>query len=426
MLPGDFSSISFSQFVPEELVQILLALALSFLIGLQREEKKVQKSDHYAFGGVRTFPIIGLLGFLLAKLSEGNPITLGLGFVTLGSFLWLSYRKKLELSSAAGLTTEVSGLLTFLIGVSVFKKDLWAAVTITVAALLLLELKDGLEKIAKKIPPEEVFTFTRFLLLSVVILPVVPDQDFTHFNLNLHKMWLIVVVISTISYLSYLVNQFVSTKKGVLLSSILGGLYSSTLTTVVLAKKSKAGGEPRLFSGAMLVASGLMYFRVFFLLALFNWQLASRVAVSFLILGLIGMVFGWIWMNSGKGPQENTMIESKNPLELKFSLLFMALFILMTVVTKLATQYVGKYGVYGLSLVSGLTDVDPFIMSISQSAGDSTVLEVAAFAVVIATASNNLLKGGYSFFLGSKKMNRQSLLLLAMYSGLGFCALFFV
>ena len=91
MLPGDFSSISFSQFVPEELVQILLALALSFLIGLQREEKKVQKSDHYAFGGVRTFPIIGLLGFLLAKLSEGNPITLGLGFVTLGSFLWLYF-----------------------------------------------------------------------------------------------------------------------------------------------------------------------------------------------------------------------------------------------------------------------------------------------------------------------------------------------
>ncbi len=421
-----FNLISFSQFIPQELMQMMLALALSFLIGLQREERRGQNPEFYAFGGVRTFPIIGLLGFLLAKLSDGHSMVIGLGFTVLGSFLWLSYKKKLELSSTAGMTTEVSGLLTFLIGALVFTRNLWAAVTATVLTLLLLELKTGLEQMAKKIPSVEIYTFTRFLLLSAVILPVVPHQDFTDFHFNLHTMWLMVIVISSISYLAYLINLFVGARKSVFLSAVLGGLYSSTLTTVVLAKHSKENDGARLYSGAMIIASGLMYFRVLVLLAVFNWELASRVALVFLVLGALGCLFGWFWAMKGTVASEQTNLESKNPLELKFSLLFVALFVVMTIVTKLAPQLIGKYGIYGLSFVSGFTDVDPFIMSLSQSSGVATPLEMAAIAVVIATASNNLLKGSYAFFLGSDKVRKEAAILFGVFSGLGFLSLLFL
>ena len=136
------------------------------------------------------------------------------------------------------------------------------------------------------------------------------------------------------------------------------------------------------------------------------------------------MIFGWIWTNLGTGKNEKTSLENKNPLELKFSFLFVVIFILMTIITKIASQFAGNYGVYGLSFVSGFADVDPFIMSISQSSIYATSLQVAAFAIVISTASNNLLKGGYVFLLGSEAVKRQSAILLIAFACLGFMTLF--
>ncbi len=418
---------NWAQLIPSELLQFLLALALSFLIGLQREEVKHGKDrDFYSFGGVRTFPMIGLFGFWLAKLSEANPAALGLGLATLGSFLWLSYRKKLEMSSAAGMTTEVSGLITYLIGVLVYRQDFWAAVTTTVVLLLLLELKEGLERMAHKIPPEEIFTFTRFLLLTAVILPVVPDQDFSPFHLNPHQMWLMVVVISSMSYLSYLINIFSGNRKSILLSGLLGGLYSSTLTTVMLAKQARGSLQPRMYSGAILLASGIMYFRVLSLIAIFNMPLAQTVGLPFLLLGSLGCLVGWWWSNGTRGVVQDSNLESKNPLELRFALLFMVLYVTVMVVSGWVSKWAGASGIYLLSAISGFTDVDPFVMSMSQSAGQSTAVKLAAGAVIVATSSNHLLKGLYSYFLSDGKVKRQAALFLLLYSGAGLLALFFL
>ena len=372
--------------------------------------------------------MIGLCGYLAARLFGDQPLPLALGFATIGSLLWLSYRKKLELSATAGMTTEITGLLTFLLGAFIHTGAFWAATTLAVITLLLLELKTGLERLARRISADEIFTFTRFLLLTAVILPIVPNESFTEFNLNPHKIWLIIVAISSLSYVSYGISRVLGAGRGVLISALLGGLYSSTFATVILAKRSQQDQQPRLYVGAMMIASGLMYFRVTGLLALFSFELASRVALPFLGLGALACLTGYCWAHST--PRRNVAVvgaeEDRNPLELKSAVLFAFLFVLMTVLTVVVERSFGKTGVLGLAFFSGVSDVDPFIMSLSQSAGHATAFGVAAAAIVIATAGNNLMKGVYAFGFSSGEVRRQSAIALGVLAVLGMATLVFI
>lgn len=164
-------------------MKLLLVLFLSFLIGLQREEHKATEG-YYAFGGVRTFPLIGLIGYLMALLSNGNPLPAALGFVAVAGFFMLSYWHKLAASELAGITTEMTGLATYLVGVLVYRDQFWIATAISVISLLLLELKAALEGIAKRIGSDDLLTFAKFLLLTVVILPLLPNTSFTQYQIN--------------------------------------------------------------------------------------------------------------------------------------------------------------------------------------------------------------------------------------------------
>src|SRR5215469_4263655 len=185
----------FAKYLPPEAVKIVLVLFLSFLIGMEREEHKAT-GGKYAFGGVRTFPLIGLIGYSLALLAGAQLVPLTIGFAVVGSFLLLSYWRKIS-SSAAGVTTEMVGLATFLVGALVCYGHFWIATTICVASLLLLDLKTGLEKLAIRIAPNEIFTIAKFLLLTGVILPVLPNENFGRFHINPFKTWVVVVAIST-------------------------------------------------------------------------------------------------------------------------------------------------------------------------------------------------------------------------------------
>jgi uncharacterized membrane protein (DUF4010 family) len=254
-----------SQYLPSEGVKILIVLFLSFLIGLEREEHKAE-GEHYSFGGVRTFPLIGLVGYVMALLSGGQLLPLSIGFAVVGAFLLVSYRHKLfsqqTTGEAPGVTTEISGLGTYLLGALVYQGHYWIAATIAVVSLLLLELKEVLEGLSKRIAPQEILTLTKFLLLTAVILPILPNADFTQFRINPFKTWLVVVAVSGISYGSYVLLNLTRQKSGVILSAVLGGAYSSTATTVALAKRASQAQQPHLFSGAILLASAMMYLRL--------------------------------------------------------------------------------------------------------------------------------------------------------------------
>jgi uncharacterized membrane protein (DUF4010 family) len=378
-------SMTLSEWLPPQAQDIFLVLFLSFLIGLEREEKKAA-AEKFMFGGVRTFPLIGLVGYAMASLSGSQIVPLALGFFAVAGFLLLSYWHKLVTGGLAGLTSEFAGLITYLIGALVFQQHLWLATTLGVVSMLLLELKGGLEGLARRIAPEDVVTFTKFLMLTAVILPILPNEAFSQFQINPFKSWLVVVAVSAVSYGSYVIQKLSKGQGGVILAAILGGAYSSTLTSVVLAKRSATESLPHLFSGAILMASGVMYLRLAVLLALFNWELMRALSPSFLVLGVFAMGVGWVWSRRRDAGSHEVAApaEPRNPLELRAALAFALLFLVMLVATQLATVYLGHAGVYTLSAMMGVADVDPFIMGMTQASGTVTPPAVAAIGILVA------------------------------------------
>ena len=417
----------FLQVLPPEGVKILLTLFLCFLIGLEREERRAS-GQRYSFGGIRTFPLIGLIGYAMGLLSGEQLLPLITGFAVIGAFLWLSYRHKLESYNEAGVTTEMSGLVTYVVGALVSRDQLWIATTLAVLSILLLELKEFLESLSTRIPATEILTFTKFLLLTFVILPIVPDKDFGPFAVNPFRAWLIVVAISGVSYGSYLLEKAAKGKGGVRLAALLGGAYSSTFTTFVMARHAREAKTPHCYSGAILLASGVMYFRFLALIAFFNIELMRRLALPFLILGAIGVAGGWAWSNLPDGGEKGADAGylTKNPLELASAFSLAVVFVAMLVATNFALVHLGRGGIYGLAVLSGLAPVDPFIMGLTQTAGKLTSLGLAAAGVVVAAASNNFAKALVAVALADSKTGRQTLFLLLGLTAMGLLPLLWV
>ncbi len=387
-----------------EALKILLVLFLSFLLGLEREGHRMH-GGHYLFGGVRTFPLLGLIGYAMALVSGAQLLPVGLGFAVVGAFLLVSYRHKLATAGDAGVTTEVSGLLTYLLGAVVSAGYYWIAITVVVASMLLLELKAGLERLSERIPSEEVVTFTKFLLLTAVILPAVPNEEFGRFHLNPFRTWLIVVAVSAVSYLAYVLHRVTGERGGIRLAALLGGAYSSTVITVALARRARREAWPNLFAGSMVMASGVMYLRILVLLAIFNRALLAPLLMPFLLLGLAAAFGGFLWSRvpDREGSAPERQYEAKNPLEIRPAFAFAAIFVVILVATDVVLSRFGRVGIFSLAAVMGCTDVDPFIMGLTQTAGSSTPLLTAASAVAVATASNNAVKGIYAFLFADRR-----------------------
>lgn len=416
---------NYSDWLPPEALHIILTLFLSFLIGLEREERR-EAERPAKFGGVRTFPLIGLIGYAVALVSQNQILPQVIGFAVVGGFLMISYWHKLAVSSQSGIASEMSALTTYLVGALVCQDMFWIATTLTVSSIFLLELKVALERLATRIDANDILTFATFLLLAAVILPLLPNSEMTEFHINPFKTWLIVVAVSGVSYAFYLLQRLTKSDGGVLLAAVIGGTYSSTVTTIALAKRSRGHAQPRLFSGGIVIASGMMYGRVAVLLALFNDALAKSLALPLLAIAGVAVAAGWFWSKSGDRLSSDSLItglEPRNPLEVRAALLFAAMFVAMQVATHLAVSYLGRSGVYALSAIMGLADVDPFIVSMTQATPTATPLQIASTAILIAVAANNLSKGVYALIFAERNVGIPSLLFLLSLSILGFIPL---
>jgi uncharacterized membrane protein (DUF4010 family) len=370
--------------------------------------------------------LIAVLGYVIALFSGDSLLTPALGSMVVGGFLLIAYYHKLSLQPDAGVTSELTGLLTYWLGALVTRGHYWITGSVVVITLLLLELKKYLEGLAQRIDGEEIQSIAKFLLLSIVILPIVPNQEFTEFHINPFKTWLVVVAVNAISYASYAIQKTMQGRGGVLVSALLGGAYSSTVTTVVLAKASGKDPRPQTYSAAILLASGVMYLRFLVLLALFNTHLLAALAPSFIGLAALASAVAFFISRQDSGQKSASQRPPpRNPLELGTAFLFAFLFLVILVVTQLALRYLGARGVFTLAGLMGLSDIDPFILGLTQS-GTETSLAVAASSILIAASSNNLAKGCYALAFGERRTGRYSLGLLAILALIGLVPLFWV
>ncbi len=415
------------EILPADALHLALVMSIAFFIGLEREEHK-QQAGHFSFGGVRTFPLIGIVSYALAFMSDASLWPWLLGFAVVGGLMMLSYYHKCSLDPSAGLTSEVSALATYVVGGLVHQEHYWFATTVGVVSVLLLELKNGLEGLTKRIASSEIVTVAKFALLCFVILPVIPNHEFTDLHFNPFKAWLVVVAVSGVSFASYLLQRLLKGRGGVLLSAVLGGAYSSTVTTVVLARQAKQTPRPNLFSGSILAASSVMYLRLVLLLAFFDRSLAWMLAIPFVTLAVVGGLVGWLVSRRPDDGDDmlRAAVPAKNPLEIGTALLFAAAFVVILALTNLAHSYLGSAGLYALAAVMGLTDVDPFILGLAQGGRDMTPLPVAATAIVIAAASNNVLKAIYAYVFADRQTGIRSLVLLLSLAALSLLPLFWI
>ncbi|MEX1309825.1 MAG: MgtC/SapB family protein [Candidatus Sulfomarinibacteraceae bacterium] len=407
------------QHLPPELSGFAVTLGLSLLIGFEREEHRPANPAGF-FGGIRTFPMIGLAGFLLVEVFD-NPVPFAVGLLVLGILLAVTHWGSVQ-ANELGLTTEVAALLTFGLGAAAAHEMYRLALAVGIVAVILLHEKRGLEGLAVRVPPKELRTLLRFLLLTAVILPAVPNHSFTSYDINPFKIWLVVVAVSTVSYASYLLQLRLG-DRALLLSGIVGGAYSSTVTTVVLARQSKNGRHtPLAYAGAIIAATGVMYIRLWILIILFAPAMGGRLTALFWGMSALALIVGLLLTRAGNSDRTDAdqPSVSSNPLEIRSAVTFAGIFLAVLVGTRLVAAQFGGTGVLIMAAIMGAADVDPFILGLTQQVGTTLGLETAALAVVIAAATNNLMKGCYALFFGSRTSGRVA---LAALSALGVVSL---
>jgi uncharacterized membrane protein (DUF4010 family) len=278
---------------------------------------------------------------------------------------------------------------------------------IVVTVLILTEMKDTFVNISQKFDRYEFITLAKFLIIAGVILPILPDGPILKgLSLTPYKIWLAIVVISSISYCSYLLKKFIFPNASIILAGILGGLYSSTATTIILAKKSRK--EPQhiqQYMAGIIFATAVMYLRILILILIFSQPLFGAVWLYFIGLFLFTVIIGLVilyYKNKSVASFDQELQTDKNPLEFKVALIFTAMYIAFTFVTFEVLNRYGTPGLNVLSFVVGLTDIDPFLINLFQGKFGTPVnaVMVATFQAII---SNNALKMVYGTFFAGKQ-----------------------
>jgi uncharacterized membrane protein (DUF4010 family) len=389
--------------IPELFIDFIITIALSFLIGFEqrkrRDEEKedIEEADAPSFGTDRTFAFIGSLGFILYTISPQNLYLFITGAIILGVLLGIFYYSKIRDTKSWGLTSIFVAFITYSLGPLIITQPKWLTVLIVVSVLILVEKKTLFKRISEKIQIEEFTTLAKFLIVAGVILPILPrDVTIPFISLSPYEIWLTVVIVSAISYVSYLLQTYFFRKSGVIITGLLGGMYSSTATTVIISKRSReTGGGTSIYAAAIILANAMMYLRVLILMFIFNRELAFMMLPYSAILIIATASAGlFLYFRNKPGQKELVQPPHTNPLELKVSLLFAGLFILFSIITSYTITNFGTSGLDVLSFITGFTDIDPFLLNIFQGKYELP-LDTLGRAALQAIISNNILKSIY-------------------------------
>lgn len=386
-------------------------LLFSLLIGLEQRKLHNEKAGKLSvFGTDRTFSFIGILGFIL-YLSEPENFSLFItGAIVLGILSGIYYYKKIEIYGTFGFTNIIVAFITYSLGPIIITQPNWFSITVVVSILILAELKSFFQKFTKRLNENEFITLGKFLIIAGVILPIIPkDTIIRYTNISFYNLWITVVAVSSISYFSYILQKFVFKKSGLMVTGLLGGLYSSTATTVVLSRKSREHSERSAqFAPAIIIATAMMYLRILILMYIFNPPLGTKMLPYFLVMIVfsvtVSLVYHYIGRR-GNNISDDIEIDEINPLELKIAFLFSVLFVLFGFITNITITYFGESGLNVLSYVIGFTDIDPYLLNLFQGNFDLS-LELIGLSTLKAIISNNILKSLYAIFLAGKPASK--------------------
>jgi len=413
---------------PDLALRFAVALGLGMLIGLERERSKSEEGG----AGVRTFALIALTGAIAGYLGS----TLGLDWLALSIFfavaaLIVGQYVVTSLRGDPGITTEISALLAFLLGLLCAHGQLQVAAWIAVAMALLLALKGWLHRLASRINASDVEATLKFGIVTLIILPLVPDHNYGLPPLdviNPYKIWLMVVLISALNFASYLLIKMVGAEHGIGIAGLLGGLASSTAVTLGFSQRSRQQGEDAsALALGIVLAWTVMFFRVAIMTSLISWELGRRlaIAVGLLCVTSLGACY-WLWRRRQQA-ERGEVKAGNNPFELDEAIKFGLLFGVVVLIAKAAQVYLGDAGLYLAAGIAGLTDVDAITLAMADLAKtDASAIGTAARAIVVAVMANTLTKSGMAIGLGSPELRRITLPISALLFAVGIAGALFV
>jgi uncharacterized membrane protein (DUF4010 family) len=393
-----------------------LAVLMGLLVGLEREHSQQERETAH-FAGIRTFPLIALLGCTAAMLSvEGQVWLFAVGFAGLAALVVTVYTFSARQGNL-GLTTEVVVLLVYLIGGLIYWDQLWLAVALGVIVTALLALRPTLHGLVARIEREDIYAALKLGVVSAVVLPLLPDQMYGPLEvLNPFRIWLMVVFVSAVSFSGYVAIKLLGPRKGVGLTGLLGGLISSTAVTLSFSQRSRdAPSLGQYLALGIALASTTMYPIIILQVLAFNGILAERIWLPMVLLAGLG-AGGCIVLWRTASSKEAQVTHFANPFRLWPAIQFGLLFGVVLLVTKGAQVALGDAGVYVASFLAGLTGLDAITLSMAQLAGKEVTYGVATQALLLAATANTLAKGGLVLALGAPALRRSTLPVLGLMS----------
>jgi uncharacterized membrane protein (DUF4010 family) len=384
-----------------------MALLMGLLIGIEREHS--QRADEPLFAGVRTFPIIVLSGYLCGLLTQvGFTWVLPVALAGTCAIVVTAYAAKLE-GPHKGATTEFVAVLAFIFGALTALGFLIPAATFAVVTTLLLSIKAPLHQLAERIREEELYAILKFGIVSVIVLPLLPNRAYGPFQvLNPRLIWWMVVLISAVSMIGYLLMHLLGARQGVAVTGLLGGLASSTALTFGLSHRAReaAEGLAKCFALGIVIASTIMFLRQLLLTFVIEPRLAHALIIPLVLPVAAGTGAGaFLWKQ--KGAEQEAALEVKNPMELGSAIKFGLVFAVVLFVARAAYQYFGTSGIYAAGALAGLADVDAFTISAAGLAQQGVLAQSTAGAsILLAGATNTLVKGGIAAVLGGPALRR--------------------
>ncbi|HNY29552.1 MAG TPA: MgtC/SapB family protein [Fibrobacteria bacterium] len=366
-----------------------LALGLSALIGLERERSRAGGNPHAA--GVRTHMLVALFGFLMAELHQASvPFAILGGLGVVGLIQVVSFWRRVQ-ADLFGWSSEMSVLLSYSVGALSLLGPMWAPTAAAVLGTLILTEKSEIEHYVDRLDQAEFLGVLKFLLVTTIVLPMLPNEGYTQWDLNPARTWKIVVLVSSVGFVGYFLTRKLGGKVGLWVSGLVGGVVSSTAVAVSTGRlASREPDKAGVALQAALLASSVMYLRILVLIWLVSPAFAWALAWKLPLLSGIGVLLA-LTVPRRASSQEG--VDSlKNPFEILPALLFAGFFTLFWVGTAVVRQWLGGSGLVVLALIVGAVDIDPFILSVAKG---GVVEPILLAAILMSMLSNTVAKGAY-------------------------------
>jgi len=385
-----------------------VALAVGLLIGLERGWEGRELPEGARVAGFRTFAIISLLGAVTTLLSADSLIPFAAGFLVLGGVVALGYWRE-SASQHIGLTSDVAALLTFGLGALAGRGEFIVASSTAVVVTILLGFKPELHHFVARIEREELLATLQLLLISLVILPILPDRGLGPWHaINPFRLWWLVVLVAGLSYVGYFGIKLLGTQRGIAVSGLLGGLVSSTAVTVNFSRLARDhGGSETPLAAGVVIASAVMFPRILAMAAAVSPDVALSLLWPLVVAGVVSFAGGawYVWRSADQSENRVEHPEPRNPLSLRFAIEFGALLAVIMLTARGFEVWLGSGGLVAIGAISGLADVDAITVSVASMAHSGQInLAVATAPILAAAAVNTVVKAILVFIISGARM----------------------